>query len=100
MTKLLTTAALALMISAPAFAQDPAPLNTENADRANANQTADDATDLMDDEVGFDDDFFYFRDADNRRLRVRRDRFMANDANEIMLNTENADREAAEPTAQ
>ena len=101
MNKLITTTAMALLISAPAFAQDVPTdaINTENADRAEANQGSDvDAFDLMDDD--FDADFFYFRDADNRRVRVRRDRFMMDDNNEIMLNTDNEDREEAGQTAQ
>ena len=87
MNKLIATSALALLIGSPAFAQDTAPLNTENADR-------EEAQDLIDEDA--DDEYFYFRDADNRRLRVRRDRFMMNADNDMIeLNTENADREAA-----
>lgn len=86
MNKLITTTALALMMTAPAFAQDTAPLNTDNVDR-------EEVLDLVEEDA--DDEFFYFRDAENRRMRVRRDRFMMDDGNQIQLNTENVDRENA-----
>ena len=101
MNKLITTTALALMIAAPAaYAQTntegDAEINDENRDLETRDLNANDSAydDLTFDNG--DDEFLFFRGADDRRYRIRRSDTMMDDTEmtgDAEINDENRDLE-------